>query len=143
MLATVNTKEGKIHILGIAGTFMAGVAALAKEAGLVVSGSDAKVYPPMSTQLEKMDISISEGYENTDVLRGKAIVLGNARSRGNPAVEYILDHKLPYISGPQWLHEHILREKLVLAVAGTASATCLSAPAQHRRRHRWQRVLPV
>lgn len=106
---------------------MAGVAALAKEAGLVVSGSDAKVYPPMSTQLEKMDISISEGYENTDVLLDKAIVVGNALSRGNPAVEYILDHKLPYISGPQWLHEHILREKLVLAVAGTHGKTTTSS----------------
>jgi UDP-N-acetylmuramate: L-alanyl-gamma-D-glutamyl-meso-diaminopimelate ligase len=103
------------------------VAALAKEAGLTVSGSDAKVYPPMSTQLEQMDISISEGYENTDVLPGKAIVIGNALSRGNPAVEYILNHKLPYLSGPQWLHENILREKLVLAVAGTHGKTTTSS----------------
>ncbi len=106
---------------------MAGVAALAKETGITVSGSDAKIYPPMSTQLEEMDISISEGYENTEVLAGKAIVVGNALSRGNPAVEYMLNHKLAYISGPQWLHENVLQEKIVLAVAGTHGKTTTSS----------------
>ena len=112
-----------IHILGIAGTFMAGVAALAKEAGVEVSGSDAQVYPPMSTLLETLGISITEGYEHTEALNGKTIVIGNALSRGNPAVEYVLNHKLPYISGPQWLHEQVLADKSVLAVAGTHGKT--------------------
>jgi UDP-N-acetylmuramate: L-alanyl-gamma-D-glutamyl-meso-diaminopimelate ligase len=112
-----------IHILGIAGTFMAGVAALAKEAGIPVSGSDAKVYPPMSTLLEDMEIPVDEGYENTDALADRTIIIGNALSRGNPAVEYALNHKLPYTSGPQWLHENVLSEKTVLAVAGTHGKT--------------------
>lgn len=112
-----------IHILGIAGTFMAGVAALAKQAGIPVSGSDAKIYPPMSTLLEEMGIEIDEGYDNTSALMDKSIVIGNALSRGNPAVEYALDHKLPYTSGPQWLHENVLGEKTVLAVAGTHGKT--------------------
>jgi UDP-N-acetylmuramate: L-alanyl-gamma-D-glutamyl-meso-diaminopimelate ligase len=116
-----------IHILGIAGTFMAGVAALAKEAGINVSGSDTKVYPPMSTLLEELGIEINEGYKDTDVLAGKKIVIGNALSRGNPAVETVLNHKLPYTSGPQWLHENVLRDKSVLAVAGTHGKTTTSS----------------
>jgi len=116
-----------IHILGIAGTFMAGVAALAKQAGIPVSGSDAKVYPPMSTLLEEMEIEINEGYENTSALVDKTIIIGNALSRGNPAVEYALNHKLPYTSGPQWLHENVLGEKTVLAVAGTHGKTTTAA----------------
>ena len=102
---------------------MAGVAALAKEAGIPVSGSDAKVYPPMSTLLEEMGIPITEGYEHTEALPGKTVIIGNALSRGNPAVEYALDHKLPYTSGPQWLHETVLGQKTVLAVAGTHGKT--------------------
>ena len=116
-----------IHILGIAGTFMAGIAALAKEAGVEVSGSDARVYPPMSTLLDELGISMTEGYENTTVLNDKTIVIGNALSRGNPSVEYVLDHKLPYVSGPQWLHEQVLRDKSVLAVAGTHGKTTTSS----------------
>jgi UDP-N-acetylmuramate: L-alanyl-gamma-D-glutamyl-meso-diaminopimelate ligase len=117
------TPASGIHILGIAGTFMAGVAALAKEAGITVSGSDAQVYPPMSTLLEELGIVIDEGYESTDVLFDKMIVIGNALSRGNSAVEHVLNHKLPYTSGPQWLYENILGEKSVLAVAGTHGKT--------------------
>ena len=109
--------------LSIAGTFMAGVAALAKEVGIPVSGSDSKVYPPMSTLLEEMKIPVNEDYDNTDVLAGRTIIIGNALSRGNPAVEYVLNHKLPYSSGPQWLHENVLSEKTVLAVAGTHGKT--------------------
>jgi len=112
-----------IHILGIAGTFMAGVAALAKEAGIAVSGSDAQVYPPMSTLLQELDIPITEGYQHTDALQGKTIVIGNALSRGNPAVEYVLNNKLAYTSGPQWLHEQVLANKSVIAVAGTHGKT--------------------
>jgi UDP-N-acetylmuramate: L-alanyl-gamma-D-glutamyl-meso-diaminopimelate ligase len=121
------TAASGIHILGIAGTFMAGVAALAKEAGIPVSGSDAQVYPPMSTLLEELGIVISEGYASTDVLLDKMIVIGNALSRGNPAVEHVLNHKLPYTSGPQWLYENILAEKSVLAVAGTHGKTTTAA----------------
>lgn len=106
---------------------MAGVAALAKEAGVEVSGSDARIYPPMSTLLDELGISITEGYENTAVLNDKTIIIGNALSRGNPSVEYALNHKLPYLSGPQWLHEQVLRNKSVLAVAGTHGKTTTSS----------------
>ena len=116
-----------IHILGIAGTFMAGVAALAKESNIPVSGSDAGVYPPMSTLLDTLGVNVTEGYEQTDILDGKTIVIGNALSRGNPAVEYTLAQKLPYLSGPQWLLENVLRKKTVLAIAGTHGKTSTAA----------------
>lgn len=116
-----------IHILGIAGTFMAGIATLAKDAGISVSGSDAQVYPPMSTLLESLNIDITEGYDQTQVLQDKQIVVGNAMSRGNASVEYMLDNKLPYTSGPQWLHENVLRDKTVIAVAGTHGKTTVSS----------------
>lgn len=116
-----------IHILGIAGTFMAGIASLAKEAGVPVSGSDSGVYPPMSTLLESLDIDICEGYDQTDILDGKTVVIGNALARGNPAVEYTLNQNLPYISGPQWLLENVLGKKKVLAVAGTHGKTTTAA----------------
>lgn len=116
-----------IHILGIAGTFMAGVAALAKEAGIEVSGSDAQVYPPMSTLLQELNIPITEGYQQHDALQGKTIVIGNALSRGNPAVEYVLNHKLAYTSGPEWLHQQVLVDKSVIAVAGTHGKTTTSS----------------
>ncbi len=106
---------------------MAGIAALAKEAGIEVSGSDAQVYPPMSTLLESLEINLTEGYDNTDTLNGKTIVIGNALSRGNASVEYTLSNKLPFISGPQWLHENISGDKTVLAVAGTHGKTTTSA----------------
>lgn len=106
---------------------MAGIAALAKEAGVEVSGSDARIYPPMSTLLDDLGISITEGYGQTTVLNDKTIVIGNALSRGNPSVEHVLNHKLPYVSGPQWLHEQVLRDKSVLAVAGTHGKTTTSS----------------
>ncbi|MEW7981416.1 MAG: UDP-N-acetylmuramate:L-alanyl-gamma-D-glutamyl-meso-diaminopimelate ligase [gamma proteobacterium symbiont of Phacoides pectinatus] len=113
-----------IHILGICGTFMGGIALLARALGHRVSGSDANVYPPMSTQLEQAGITLSEGY-HPDHLRPApdCVVVGNAMSRGNPAVEYLLDAGLPYTSGPQWLAEHVLRGRWVLAVAGTHGKT--------------------
>ena len=114
----------KIHILGICGTFMGGVALLARQAGHTVSGSDAGVYPPMSTQLEEQGITLSDGYqaEHLDE-RIEQVVVGNALSRGNPAVEHLLDRGMRYTSGPQWLAENVLQERWVLAVAGTHGKT--------------------
>jgi UDP-N-acetylmuramate: L-alanyl-gamma-D-glutamyl-meso-diaminopimelate ligase len=114
----------KIHILGVCGTFMGGVAILAREAGFEVQGSDANVYPPMSTQLEEQGIQLMQGYraEHLDPAPDQ-VVIGNAMSRGNPAVEYILDQGLRYTSGPQWLAEQLLQERWVLAVAGTHGKT--------------------
>lgn len=113
-----------VHILGICGTFMAGIAALAKQMGYTVTGSDANVYPPMSTQLETLGIQCYSGYlpEHLEPVPD-TIIIGNALSRGNPVVEYILNSGLPYTSGPQWLAEHILRKKWVLAIAGTHGKT--------------------
>jgi len=117
-----------IHILGICGTFMGSLAILAKELGYRVSGSDQNVYPPMSTQLEEAGIELIQGYDPEQLKNGAdLIVVGNAMSRGNPAVEYMLDHNLPYISGPQWLAEHVLKDKWVLAVAGTHGKTTTSS----------------
>ncbi|WP_428623576.1 UDP-N-acetylmuramate:L-alanyl-gamma-D-glutamyl-meso-diaminopimelate ligase [Sedimenticola sp.] len=113
-----------IHILGICGTFMGGVALLARALGHEVSGSDANVYPPMSTQLEAAGIQLHEGYDPAHLMPAPdCVVVGNALSRGNPAVEYMLDAGLPYTSGPQWLAEQVLPEKWVLAVAGTHGKT--------------------
>jgi UDP-N-acetylmuramate: L-alanyl-gamma-D-glutamyl-meso-diaminopimelate ligase len=113
-----------IHILGICGTFMGGVAALAKAMGHKVTGSDANVYPPMSTQLESLGIELVQGYDPQQLDPAPdLVVVGNAMSRGNPAVEYMLEQNLPYVSGPQWLGEHLLRERWVLAVAGTHGKT--------------------
>ncbi len=103
---------------------MGSLAILAKELGYRVSGSDQNVYPPMSTQLEEAGIELIQGYDPEQLKNGAdLIVVGNAMSRGNPAVEYMLNHNLPYISGPQWLAEHVLKNKWVLAVAGTHGKT--------------------
>ncbi len=114
----------KLHILGICGTFMGGVAALARELGIEVEGSDQNVYPPMSTQLQHLGIALKSGYGagqiGPDV---DAVVIGNALSRGNPAVEAVLDRGLPYTSGAQWLAERVLPGRRVLAVAGTHGKT--------------------
>jgi len=113
-----------IYILGICGTFMGGVAALAKAAGHEVSGCDAGVYPPMSTQLKSLGIAIHEGYDagQFDTVPD-CVVVGNVVSRGFDVVEALLDRDMPYQSGPQWLTEHVLRGKHVLAVAGTHGKT--------------------
>jgi UDP-N-acetylmuramate: L-alanyl-gamma-D-glutamyl-meso-diaminopimelate ligase len=113
-----------IHILGICGTFMGGVALLAREHGVQVSGSDANVYPPMSTQLSEQGIALKEGYEAAHLDPAPdCVVIGNAMSRGNAAVEYTLNEGLAYTSGPQWLSEQVLRDRWVLAVAGTHGKT--------------------
>ena len=113
-----------IHILGICGTFMGGIALLARQAGHRVTGSDANVYPPMSTQLEEAGIALMEGYLPEHLQPAPdMVVVGNALSRGNLAVEYMLDNNLPYTSGPQWLSEHLLQQRWVLAVAGTHGKT--------------------
>ena len=118
----------KIYILGICGTFMAGLALLARELGHQVSGSDAQVYPPMSTQLADAGIQLHEGYTRSNLdLNADLYVVGNAISRGNPQIEAILEKGLPYTSGPQWLHDHLLHERWVLAVAGTHGKTTTSS----------------
>jgi UDP-N-acetylmuramate: L-alanyl-gamma-D-glutamyl-meso-diaminopimelate ligase len=120
-----------IHILGICGTFMGGVAAIAKAAGHVVTGCDANVYPPMSTQLRALDIGLTEGWDAAQ-LKGVArdadlFVIGNVVSRGNPLMEAILNTGRRYTSGPQWLYEHVLAGRWVLAVAGTHGKTTTTA----------------
>ena len=117
-----------IHILGICGTFMGGLAVLAREAGHKVTGCDANVYPPMSTQLEAQGIALIEGYDPRQLdLKPDLFVIGNVVTRGNPLMEAILDRGLPYASGPQWLREHVLQGRWVLAVAGTHGKTTTSA----------------
>ncbi len=117
-----------IHILGICGTFMGGIAVLAKSAGHQVTGCDANVYPPMSTQLEAQGIVLTEGFAPAQADIGADVfVIGNVVSRGNPLMEEILNRGLPYISGPQWLAENVLQDKWVLAVAGTHGKTTTSS----------------
>ena len=113
-----------LHILGICGTFMGGVALLARALGHRVTGSDANVYPPMSTQLEAAGIDLVEGYEAEQLDPvPDVVVVGNAMKRGLPVVEAMLDRGLRYVSGPEWLREHLLRDRWVLAVAGTHGKT--------------------
>lgn len=117
-----------IHILGICGTFMGGVAVLAKAAGHRVTGCDANVYPPMSTQLEAQGIELIQGFDPEQTkLNPDIYVIGNVVARGNPLMETILNQGLPYISGPQWLAENVLQGKWVLAVAGTHGKTTTSS----------------
>ena len=118
----------RIHILGIGGTFMAGAALLARDLGLEVSGSDAKIYAPMSTQLMEQGIALSEGYDPAQLEpKPDLVVIGNALSRGNPMVESVLDLGLPYTSGAQWLADHVLPGRWVMAVAGTHGKTSTTA----------------
>ncbi|MEP6875381.1 MAG: UDP-N-acetylmuramate:L-alanyl-gamma-D-glutamyl-meso-diaminopimelate ligase [Burkholderiales bacterium] len=113
-----------IHILGICGTFMGGLAALAREDGHTVTGCDANVYPPMSDQLRALGIELVEGFGADQLaLRPDLFVVGNVVTRGNPLMEAVLDAGLPYISGPQWLADHVLQGRHVLAVAGTHGKT--------------------
>jgi UDP-N-acetylmuramate: L-alanyl-gamma-D-glutamyl-meso-diaminopimelate ligase len=117
-----------IHILGICGTFMGGLAVLAKQAGHRVTGCDANVYPPMSTQLAAQGIELIEGYDPQQIaLQPDLFVIGNVVTRGNPLMEEILNRGLAYMSGPQWIGEHILDGKWVLAVAGTHGKTTTSS----------------
>ena len=128
-----------IHILGICGTFMGSLAVLAKELGHRVTGSDANVYPPMSTQLAAQGIELIQGYEPSQLDPAPdLVVIGNALSRGNPAVEYVLNQGLPYTSGPQWLADHVLQGRWCRASLGSAhirlpgfraTAHCRSPPA--------------
>ncbi|MEZ9623303.1 UDP-N-acetylmuramate:L-alanyl-gamma-D-glutamyl-meso-diaminopimelate ligase [Vibrio sp. 10N.222.55.A3] len=117
-----------IHILGICGTFMGGAAVLARQLGHKVTGSDANVYPPMSTLLESQGIEIIEGFDPSQLEpRPDLVVIGNVMSRGNPCVEYVLDNNLRYTSGPQWLQEFLLHDRWVLAVSGTHGKTTTSS----------------
>ncbi len=115
----------RIHILGIGGTFMGGLALLARDLGHEVTGTDAKIYPPMSTQLEAQGIRLMEGYEpaHLDSAKPDLVIIGNALSRGNALVEAVLDRGLRYTSGAQWLAENVLPGRWVLAVAGTHGKT--------------------
>jgi len=114
----------KIHILGIGGTFMGGLAAIAKQLGHEVSGSDERMYPPMSTQLAALDVALFEGYTITPLeSRPELVLVGNVMSRGMAPIEYLLNSDLRYVSGPRWLGEEILRQKKVYSVAGTHGKT--------------------
>lgn len=114
-----------IHILGICGTFMGGLAILARESGVRVTGSDENVYPPMSTQLKDIGIELHSGYDPEIIksLKPDCVVIGNALSRGNAVVEYILSNNIPFTSGPKWLEDNIIQDRWVLAVAGTHGKT--------------------
>src|SRR5215207_8569418 len=117
-----------VHIIGIGGTFMGGVAAIAKAAGHRVTGSDRNIYPPMSTQLAALGIEIVQGLEAAQLDPAPDIVVvGNVVSRGLPAVEALLDRGLPYVSGPEWLAREVLRDRWVLSVAGTHGKTTTSS----------------
>ena len=124
-----------LHILGICGTFMGGLAAIAHEAGHTVTGCDANVYPPMSTQLERLGIELTEGYDGAQLdsvaKRADVFVVGNVVSRGNPLMEAVMNAGRAYASGPQWLCENVLRDRFVLAVAGTHGKTTTSAMLAH------------
>jgi UDP-N-acetylmuramate: L-alanyl-gamma-D-glutamyl-meso-diaminopimelate ligase len=117
-----------LHNLGICGTFMGGIAAIAREAGHRVTGCDANVYPPMSTQLAAQGIELIEGYDAAQLALGADVyVVGNVVTRGNPLMEAILDRGLAYTSGPQWLAENILFDRQVVAIAGTHGKTTTTA----------------
>jgi UDP-N-acetylmuramate: L-alanyl-gamma-D-glutamyl-meso-diaminopimelate ligase len=117
-----------LHILGICGTFMGGIAAIAKAMGHKVTGSDTNVYPPMSTQLEALGIELTQGFDPSQLNpEPDLVIIGNAMSRGNAAVEYVLERNLAYISGPQWLSQNVLKQRWVLAVSGTHGKTTTSS----------------
>ena len=117
----------KIHILGICGTFMGGIALLARELGFEVTGSDQNIYPPMSKHLSDQGIEIIEGFRKKDLPAADEFIIGNALSRGNEAVEYILNNQLDYLSGPSWLAKNILKSRKVVAVSGTHGKTTTTA----------------
>jgi UDP-N-acetylmuramate: L-alanyl-gamma-D-glutamyl-meso-diaminopimelate ligase len=118
----------RLHLLGICGTFMAGIAVLARELGHAVTGSDANAWPPMSTQLAALGIEVKRGYDPAHLEPvPQLVIVGNVISRGNPEIEAVLDRDLPYVSGPQWLAEQVLRGREVIAVAGTHGKTTTSS----------------
>src|SRR5437879_6796605 len=115
-------KEGAmhVHILGVCGTFMGGIAAIARAAGHRVTGSDRNVYPPMSTQLAALGVEVIEGFDAAQLEPAPDIVVvGNVMTRGQPVIEELLERGLPYVSGPEWLSREVLKDRWVLAVAGT------------------------
>jgi UDP-N-acetylmuramate: L-alanyl-gamma-D-glutamyl-meso-diaminopimelate ligase len=113
-----------VHILGVCGTFMGGVAAIARAAGFRVTGSDRNVYPPMSTQLEALGIEVTEGFEAAQLDPAPdMVVVGNVMTRGQPVIEALLERGIPYLSGPEWLAREVLKDRWVLAVAGTHGKT--------------------
>ncbi len=113
-----------VHILGICGTFMGGLAAIAREAGYRVTGSDRNIYPPMSDQLRALGIELVDGFEADQLdMRPDMVIVGNVVSRGMPVVEALLDRRIPYMSGPEWLAHHVLRDRWVIAVSGTHGKT--------------------
>jgi len=117
-----------VHILGICGTFMGGIAAIARAAGHRVTGSDRNVYPPMSTQLEALGIEIVTGFEAAQLTPAPDVVIvGNVMTRGSPVIEALLESRIPYVSGPEWLAREVLRDRWVLAVAGTHGKTTTSS----------------
>ena len=123
-----NAKQQTIHILGICGTFMGGLAELARTLGFTVSGSDKNVYPPMSTQLENLGITMHQGYDDSVLNKDyHTVVVGNVMTRGMPVIESLLNKTQHYTSGPQWLGDHLLRDKKVFAVAGTHGKTTTSS----------------
>jgi UDP-N-acetylmuramate: L-alanyl-gamma-D-glutamyl-meso-diaminopimelate ligase len=117
----------KIHILGICGTFMGGLALLARESGYEVTGCDENIYPPMSDHLNEQGIKIKHGYSVEDIPEADVYLIGNALSRGNEAVEYLLNKRANILSGPEWLYASILRNKKVIAVSGTHGKTSTTA----------------
>tara|TARA_Y100000768_G_scaffold387560_1_gene379294 strand:- start:3704 stop:5014 length:1311 start_codon:yes stop_codon:yes gene_type:complete len=121
----------KIHILGIAGTFMSGIAILAKQKGHEVSGSDNACYDPVKSVLEKQNIPISLGYKNKDLTDKDLIIIGNVMSRGNPIIEFIMKNNIKYTSGPSWLNENVLNNKKVIAISGTHGKTTTTSMIVH------------
>ena len=121
----------KIHILGIAGTFMSAIAILAKKKGHEVTGSDTSCYDPMKSILEKKNIKVINGHKIKDVKNKDLIIIGNIMSRGNSVIEYILKNNINYTSGPQWLYDNILKNKIVIAVSGTHGKTTTTSMIVH------------
>ena len=121
----------KVHILGISGTFMSGIAILAKKKGHEVTGSDTSCYDPIKSILDKENISVIKGHKIKDIKDKDLIIIGNVMSRGNPVVEYVLKNNMNYISGPQWLYDNILKYKKVIAVSGTHGKTTTTAMIVH------------
>lgn len=122
----------RIHVLGVCGTFMSGLAILAKQSGHIVTGSDMNVYPPMSTQLEAQGITLLEGYDPKHISPDTdCVVVGNVIKRGNPAMEHVMAAGLPYLSGPEWLANHVLQGRWVLGVSGTHGKTTTTSMLAH------------